>query len=86
MTKKRKNYTSNEKVIILKEHCLNKCWWRITSTSQWIHECIDLIGTAMISITGCDDRLRMFALLAHVNYKPMKASISFAWKGAWEYD
>ena len=61
-------------------------WWRIIETSQWDDDHIDMIGTALISLTGYDDRLRMFALLAHVNCGPTKAGVSFKWKGAWEYD
>ena len=61
-------------------------WWRIIETSQWVNEHIDIIGTALISLTGHDDRLRMFALLAHVNCKPTKTGVSFTWQGAWEYD
>ena len=61
-------------------------WWRIIETSQWASDHIDLIGTALISLTGYDDRLRMFALLAHINCRVTKTGISFTWKGAWEYD
>ena len=61
-------------------------WWRIIETSQWDSDYIDIIGTALISLTGCDDRLRMFVLLAHVNCKPTKTGVSFTWLGAWEYD
>jgi hypothetical protein len=61
-------------------------WWQIVDTSQWAKEYIDILGTALISFTGYDDRLRMFALLAHVNCKPTKTGVSFTWRGAWEYD
>jgi hypothetical protein len=61
-------------------------WWRIIETSQWGNEDIDIIGTALISLTGYDDMLRMFVLLAHVNCKPTKREVSFTWQGAWEYD
>jgi len=61
-------------------------WWRIIETSQWHSDHIDTIGTALISLTGYDDQLRMFALLAHVNCRPTKTGVSFTWKGAWEYD
>ena len=61
-------------------------WWRIVETSQWVDEHIDMIGTALISLTGFDDRLRMFALLANVQCRPNKSSISFTWSGAWEFD
>ncbi len=61
-------------------------WWRIIETSQWDNDDIDIIGTALISLTGYDDMLRMFVLLAHVNCKPTKRGVSFTWQGAWEYD
>jgi len=61
-------------------------WWRILETSQWDSRQIDSIGTALISLTGHDDRLRMFVLLAHVNCKPTRTGVSFTWQGAWEYD
>lgn len=61
-------------------------WWRIIETSQWDNDDIDIIGKALISITGDDDRLRMFVLLAYVNCKSTKTGVSFTWKGAWEYD
>ncbi len=61
-------------------------WWRIIETSQWDNDDIDIIGKALISITGDDDRLRMFVLLAYVDCKVAKTGVSFTWKGAWEYD
>ena len=61
-------------------------WWRITQTSQWANNDIDIIGTALISLTGYDDRLRMFTLLAYVSCRPTKTGVSFKWQGAWEYD
>ena len=61
-------------------------WWRIVETSLWDSDHIDMIGTALISLTGHDDRLRMFTLLAHLDCKPTKTGVSFTWKGAWEYD
>ena len=61
-------------------------WWRIIETSQWANKYIDLSGTALISFTGDEDRLRMFALLAYVNCTPTKKRVSFTWEGAWEYD
>jgi hypothetical protein len=61
-------------------------WWRIIETSLWDDDSIDIIGTALISITGDDDRLRMFALLARVNCRVTKTGVSFTWEGAWEYD
>jgi hypothetical protein len=61
-------------------------WWRIIETSQWGSDDIDICGTALISLTGHADRLRMFVLLAYVNCKPTKAGVSFTWEGAWEFD
>ena len=61
-------------------------WWRIIETSQWDNDDIDILGTPLLSLTGYDDRLRMFVLLAYVNGKPTKTGVSFTWRGAWEYD
>lgn len=61
-------------------------WWRIVETSQWSNDYIDMIGTALISLTGYGDRMRLCALLANVTCKVNKASISFTWNGAWEFD
>jgi hypothetical protein len=61
-------------------------WWRIVDTSQWVNDYLDLLGPALISLTGTADRLRMHALLAYVNCKPTKSGISFTWEGAWEFD
>lgn len=61
-------------------------WWRIIETSLWTNAHIDIIGPALISLTGYNDRLRMFTLLAHLNCKLTKTGVSFTWQGAWEYD
>lgn len=61
-------------------------WWRIIETSQWVDDGLDILGPALLSITGHGDRLRMHSLLAHVNCKPTKSGVSFIWKGAWEFD
>lgn len=61
-------------------------WWRIVETSQWGSDDLDIVGPALISLTGYGDRLRMFVLLAYVNCKPTKAGVSFTWEGAWEFD
>ena len=61
-------------------------WWRITETSQWDNNDIDIIGMALLSLTGHDDRLRMFVLLAYVDCWTTKTGVSFTWHGAWEYD
>jgi hypothetical protein len=61
-------------------------WWRITETTTWMKEDLDAIGTALISFTGYDDRLRMLYLLANIRCKPTKTGVSFTWKGAWEFD
>lgn len=64
----------------------NQGWWRIIETSQWGNDDIDIIGPALISLTGNADRLRMFVLLAYVKCRATKDSVSFTWEGAWEYD
>jgi len=61
-------------------------WWRIMETSHWPNDKIDLTGTALLSLTGNDDRLRLIALLARVTCKQTKTGVSFTWEGAWEYD
>jgi hypothetical protein len=61
-------------------------WWRITENSQWINDELDIIGPALISITGQNDRLRMFCLLAYVSCTPTESGVSFTWEGAWEFD
>lgn len=61
-------------------------WWRITETPRWDARGLDQIGTALISITGRGDRLRMHCLLAYVTWQVNRASLSFAWHGAWEFD
>jgi hypothetical protein len=61
-------------------------WWRIVETSQWDDSSLDILGEAIISITGYGDRLRMFTLLANVNCKVIKSGISFTFNGSWEYD
>ena len=61
-------------------------WWRIIETSQWVNDDLDIMGTALISLTGYADRLRMLTLLAYVSCKPTKSGVSFTWEGAWEYD
>jgi hypothetical protein len=61
-------------------------WWRIVDTSMWGSDDIDTLGTALLSLTGDGDRLRMCCLLAYVNARPTKAGVSFTWEGAWEYD
>ena len=58
----------------------------MSNTSQWVNDDLDLLGPALISLTGTADRLRMHALLAYVNCKPTKSGISFTWEGAWEFD
>jgi len=60
-------------------------WWRIITTSQWVDDYLDDLGPAVISLTGCSDRLRMHTLLAYVNCRPTKSGVPFAWKGSWEW-
>jgi hypothetical protein len=61
-------------------------WWRIIETSEWASAGLDILGPALISLTGFADRLRMHALLADVNCRPTKSGVSFTWEGAWEFD
>jgi hypothetical protein len=61
-------------------------WWRIVDTSQWANDRLDILGPALLSLTGHGDRLRMQALLAYVSAKPTKTGVSFTWEGAWEFD
>lgn len=61
-------------------------WWRIIETSEWTGDGLDILGPALLSVTGCDDRLRMHCLLAYVNCKVTKTGVSFTWQGAWEFD
>lgn len=59
-------------------------WWRITHTSQWVDDGLDLLGPALLSVAGHGGRLRMHCLLATVDFRPTKAGASFTWQGAWE--
>jgi hypothetical protein len=61
-------------------------WWRIVDTETWVNDGLDMLGPALLSLTGSDDRLRMHCLLAYVNARRTKTGVSFSWKGAWEYD
>ena len=61
-------------------------WWQIVDTSQWVNDSLDILGPALISLTGGADRLRMHTLLAYISCKPTKTGVSFTWEGAWEYD
>jgi hypothetical protein len=61
-------------------------WWRITETGTWVNKGLDVLGPALLSLNGDDDRLRIHCLLAYVNVGPTPTGISFAWRGAWEFD
>jgi hypothetical protein len=61
-------------------------WWRIVETSAWSSKHLDMLGPALLSLTGYGDRLRMHALLADVNARGTKTGVSFTWAGAWEFD
>ena len=56
-------------------------WWRIIDTGTWVNDYLDDIGPALLSLTGCDDRLRMHCLLAYVVARPTKTGMSFNWRG-----
>jgi len=61
-------------------------WWRIVETGTWVNDGLDILGPALLSLTGHGDRLRMHCLLAYVNARPTKTGVSFQWEGAREYD
>ncbi len=61
-------------------------WWRIVDTGTWVNDGLNILGPALLSLTGDGDRLRMHCLLAHVTVRPTKSGVSFRWHGAWEYD
>ncbi len=61
-------------------------WWRIVETSQWVDDDLDILGPALVSLTGQDDRLRMHCLLAELDVRPRGDGVAFTWQGAWEYD
>ncbi len=49
-------------------------WWRIIETPQLVNDDLDILGPALLSLTGYDDdRLRMHTLLACVNCPPRRA-------------
>ena len=56
-------------------------WWRIVETSQWVDDGLDILGAALLSLTGSCDRLRMHALLADVVCKQTRSGVSFTWTG-----
>ena len=61
-------------------------WWRIVDTGTWVNDGLDILGPALLSLTGRGDRLRMHCLLAYVKARATKTGVSFTWEGAWEYD
>ena len=61
-------------------------WWRIIEMATWRGVDPDVLGPALLSLTGRGDRLRFFVLLAHVEARPSRTGVSFTWRGAWEYD
>lgn len=61
-------------------------WWRIVENESRSRRDLDILGPALLSLTGGTDRLRMFVLLADVQARPTKAGVSFTWQGAWEFD
>lgn len=32
-------------------------WWRIVDTGAWVNDGLDILGPALLSLTGDDDRL-----------------------------
>jgi hypothetical protein len=61
-------------------------WWRITHLSNWPSVDLDILGPAVLSLTGGTDRLRAFVLLAYIQARPTKTGVSFTWQGSWEFD
>jgi hypothetical protein len=62
-------------------------WWRIVETEVWAAKHLDLLGPAVLSFgSGSGGRLRMLAILAHVNARLARGGVSFTWEGASEYD
>ncbi len=61
-------------------------WWRIVETPILKSDRLDMLGPAVLSLTGRSDRLRMHCLLAYVKCRPTKTGVSFTWKGMWEFD
>ena len=61
-------------------------WWRIVDCELWDLKALELLGPALLSLTGEDDQLRMAAILAHVHLRPTKRGVSFSWEGASEFD
>src|SRR3989304_5127172 len=61
-------------------------WGGSGDTGTWVNDGLDILGPALLSLTGRADRLRMHCLLADVNARGTKAGVSFSWEGAWEYD
>jgi len=61
-------------------------WWHILDTGTWVNDGLDILGPALLSLNGSDDRLRMHCLLAEVHAYSTKSGVSFSWHGAWEYD
>ena len=37
-------------------------WWRIVETSQWVDNSLDILGPALLLLTGHDDRLQIHCL------------------------
>jgi hypothetical protein len=61
-------------------------WWLIIDTEKWSSARLDILGPALLSLTGEDDRLRMHCLLAQVDAFGTESGVSFTWRGAWEFD
>ncbi len=55
---------------------------------QWHRLLAILMKTLDRDVTVIDPREAeaVFTLLAYVNCKPTKSSVSFTWRGAWEFD
>ncbi len=63
-------------MVEIPENCYG--WWRIVGTGTWGRRRIDILGPALISLTGSGDRLRMHCLLAYVDVHAAKSGVIFS--------
>jgi hypothetical protein len=66
-------------------------WWRIVETSQWVNDGLDILGPALISLTGTAERFMMLGRLAayggeyaldlyHSFLQSTRASGKYSWR------
>lgn len=62
-------------------------WWHLVESEMWDSEALDLLGPALLSIgSPHGDRLRMIAIIAHVQCQFVRNAVSFSFEGFSEYD